>query len=123
MQYLLIINQNNGCDYTIGCGEAHEIFEASDSKAASQIAMRIVNEYCDLEELDILEPEEILSTVNENSESRRVDDIKLYQISCSVEMNLQRHFEDIENNAKAQLATDNEKREREQYTELKAKYE
>ena len=34
MKYIVLLNQGMGCDYTIGCGLAYEIYDASSPEDA-----------------------------------------------------------------------------------------
>jgi hypothetical protein len=44
MQWLLILSQGGGCDYTIGCGYSHRTIEAKDEKSAHKAARKILQQ-------------------------------------------------------------------------------
>ncbi len=103
-RYLIVMNQDGGCDYTIGCGCAVTTFTADPEKLSDRIEEVIddFNGFCD-------------------SESR-VDSVEVYEVVGDIAFNINAVHQRRAAEAKAKKQAVIEKQERAEFERLGKKY-
>lgn len=108
MKFLLVMEGNEGCDYSIGCGLAITEIEANDPDAAIEVAFReMASDYADSPRLE------------DDIKAATLYEIRGAKIGVPVDEFRQELLSQEED---AQLAQNREAEYR-QYLELKARYE
>ena len=104
MKYLLVMEQDGGCDYTIGCGLKVEPIEASNMQEATAKAF------------------EYLSEDREGKLREDVDRATLYQIPAESVLDLSGYRNKYKKEQEAQAKVSRENAERAEFERLKSKF-
>jgi hypothetical protein len=107
-RFIAIHRQNGGCDYTIACGIAVEVFEADTAEAARQ---RVIDHYADCENMG-------------DESAARVKSVELRRLADDEDLRIGSHEWMTVRNERQQAADRArvEETERAEYARLQGKY-
>lgn len=109
MQWLLVLSQSGGCDYTIGCGYAFETIEADNEQEARERA----REYLDRE-----------GYLDTSPFSSKLDYVEMYELARDcIDLPLEEWRDAKEEEEQAEIKKQAELKRRRQYEQLKREFE
>jgi hypothetical protein len=101
MEFLVVMHQEGGCDYTIECGTKTEKISADSTEAALKKAQEICSDHIG---------------------DYRLSAMSLYQISWSTEIPVDELYASIEEERKRWKQIEKENQEKQEYERLKKKF-
>jgi hypothetical protein len=125
--FLLVMHQDGGCDYSIGCGTTVSTIHANSKEEAIESAIKLRKNWKELITEKKYEITDVLDTaiyVLKYSDTA-CDEISLYEISDKINLIpiITKTIEEIEKYQKTLIEKNKEENEFKKYQELKAKFE
>jgi hypothetical protein len=105
MQYIVIMEQNGGCDYTIGCGQAFDFVEATPETLHQEV-------HAFLEEGDRL-----------GNDESSVDEVYVYPVGDKVPFDLAEAKKAFRGRKAAEALAEKEAQDHAEYRRLRARFD